>query len=87
MSVSDKEIREIVSKILHLYAFSVAMSSVDINDISEMKIQKQDVSNEMVHLHYRMVEKTSIENSKKHSSRLFRTIYNDIKKEHQKNST
>ena len=85
--ISDKEIRETVSKILNLYAFSVAMSSVDIKDISEMKIQKQDVSNQLVHLHYRMVEKTSIENSKKHSSSLFRTIYTDIKNEHQKNST
>lgn len=84
MNIGDKDLRETISKILHLYAFSIAMSSVDIKDISEMKIQKKDVASDLVYLHYRMVEKSSIVNSKMHSAKLFRTIYDDIKNEHKK---
>ena len=86
MSV-NKEIHETVLKILNLYAFSMALSSVNIKDISELKIQKQDVKNELVNLHYRMVEKESVENSRVHSAKLFRVLYADIKKEHSRNFT
>jgi len=80
--MDEKQIRELLSKLLYAYAFSQALSSVKLEKLSDMKIQKQDIRGEMVNLHYRLVEKSSLETSRQHSVKCFRVYYNDIKDEH-----
>ena len=74
--------RELVAKLPHMYAYSQALSSVNVKDISQLKIQRQDVKGELINLHYRMVEKTSVESSRAHSARMFKVYYEDIMREH-----
>ena len=84
--MNDKEIRQIVLNVLNMYAYTVAASSADVKNVSDLKINKQDIKNELVYLHYRMVDKSSVLHSQYHSSKMFKVYYDDIKKEHKKNS-
>lgn len=78
---NEKDLKDLTSKLLNLYAFSCASSSVNISDISSMKTQNLQTKPDLIHFHYRMVDKSSIENSRKISSQLFKIYFNNILKE------
>ena len=72
--------REVITKLLNLYAFSQAHSTVDIPDYSSMKISTKNTDTQLIQLHYKMVNSESIETTRSHSERLFKTYYGNIKR-------
>lgn len=78
---TEKELKELVSKILQLYAFSQARSSVNLSEICQMKMNKAGASNDLVFFHYKMVDHSSIKNSRQISSQHFKIYYENILKE------
>lgn len=80
--MNDKEKRELISKIVNMYAFAQAFSSVNLKEVSDMKMNARNVNAEVIDIHYRLAEKSSIELSCQHSAKMFKVLYNDIKKEY-----
>jgi len=80
--MSDKEKKELISKILNMYAFAQAFSSVDLKDVSDIKLNADNTNPDIIDIHYRLVDKSSVEISHQHSSNMFRILYSDIRKEY-----
>ena len=81
--MSDKEKKELISKILKMYAFAQAFSSFNLKDVSDLKINTDNTNPEMLDIQYRLVEKSSVVLSHQHSSKFFNVLYHDIKKEYE----
>lgn len=80
--MNDKEKRELIFKILNMYAFAQAFSSLNLKDVSDIKLNIDNTNTEVIDIHYRLVEKSSVELSHQHSAKMFKVLYNDIKKEY-----
>lgn len=80
--MNDKEKKELISKILSMYSFSQAFSSLNLKDISDIKLNYTNQNSELINLQYRLVEKSSVDLSHQHSAKMFVILYNDIKKEY-----
>ena len=74
----EKETKETIKTFLHLYTFSQALSSTKMEKLSDMKLKKDDIKSELVPLHYRMVEKSSILNSRKQSVAYFKLYFKHL---------
>tara|TARA_B100000963_G_C22584151_1_gene652243 strand:- start:431 stop:691 length:261 start_codon:yes stop_codon:yes gene_type:complete len=79
--MNDREKKELIFKILNMYAFAQAFSSVNVENISDIKLNADNNNPELIDIHYRLVEKSSLELSHTHSARMFKTLYNDVQKE------
>ena len=67
-----RETNELIFKLLNLYAFATANSTVNIPDIRSLKISMTTIEPVLVSLHYRMVESSSVDDSRRHSVKLFK---------------
>ena len=80
--MNDKEKKELISKIMNLYAFAQAFSSLKLNDCSDIKLNSDGTTPDMVDIQYRLVERSSVELSHQHSAKMFKVLYDDIKREY-----
>ena len=67
-----RETNELIFKLLNLYAFANANSTVNISDIRSLKISMTTIEPALVSLHYRLVESSSVDDSRRHSVKLFK---------------
>ena len=78
--MNDKEKKELIAKILNLYAFAQAFSSLNLNDCSDIKLNSQGLNPDLVDIQYRLVHRSSLELSHQHSAKMFKVLYDDIRK-------